>query len=140
MEASCIIKNALENAIDQISASKQLSDQTINILIQLFGDMTVSAFSILDNEGVTKFCSPSNSSVYQVIGSNENIYTCLKEESYCNCLSFQNNNILKGSHFLCKHLLAVLVSSALGTAKIVPSTEQTINILLSFDTMHFDNI
>ena len=139
MESHFIIHMAFKNVVDEIHSSRQLSDLSINILIQFFGEMAVSALSILDNKGVTQCFSPSNYSLYQVIGSNENIYTCLKDEFYCNCLSFQNNVIMKGSHFLCKHLLAVFVSSALEDYQSKSYSEKALNRIISFDLVNFDD-
>ena len=125
---------ALGEVFQDIRKSKELSDLSLKVIINICGDLSVSALAIIDNKGITRVSSPSGRSVFQVTGSNNNIYTCLKDELYCNCMSFENSVILRRSHAFCKHLLAVHIASALGKSEDVSESDTYVKKLLMFET------
>ena len=123
----------LKDVCQRIKLSMELTEPSLNIIINVFGDLTVPAMSIIDNKGVKKLVSSSGKSVFQVTGSSNNEYTCFLNELYCSCISFQNNVIMKGSHVICKHLLAVIIASALENVVEISKSEACINRLLTFE-------
>ena len=123
----------LKDVCQRIKQCKELSEPNLNVIINIFGDLTVPAMSIIDNNGVKKLVSLSGKSLFQVTGSNNNEYTCFMDELYCSCFSFQNKVIIKGSHVICKHLLAVYVGSALDNVEEISKSDACINKLLTFE-------
>ena len=133
METQCDINNhlfaALQHVIDNIKKSKDVSESDLTSLLWLCTDDVVPALSICDAKCTTKNVAPSGREVYHVVGSRGNKYTCLKDEFFCNCKSFTNFVIIKGNKFICKHVLAVLISDALGECDVVLRRE---DVLVSF--------
>lgn len=119
-------KLALSFAVDKIKDALDIEDQNLRLILDLCGDIVVPALTIVDNSGVKRIISQSGFSFYQVIGSNNNLYSCFLKELYCNCLNFQNNVILKQAHFICKHLLAINISNALNKTVNVPESRTVI--------------
>jgi len=127
------IMSALQNVLREIQTSNNLCDAALGKILNLCGGMTIPALSIMDKKLVHKFTCLDGRSVYQVEGANGNIYICLKDELYCNCLSYKNSVILKQTNFICKHLLAVLLASALRTHVEIVKDNDTLNRLLAFE-------
>ena len=133
MNSKEYVQFAMDEVFQKIRLSKELSDSSLKVIINICGDLTVPALSIVDNEkSIKRVSSPSGRSVFQVTGSNDNVYTCLKDEIYCNCISFQNSVIMKASHVFCKHLLAVNIASALGNVEQLSESDACLNKLLMF--------
>ena len=125
-------KLLLDEVLSAMEKSTEISESLLNLVVNVCGEHAIPAFAIVDNVGVKRVSSPSKKVVYEVTGSKDAKYVCLKDELYCNCPSFANNVILKGSHWICKHLLAVSFASALNKVVIANESNEYIERLLSF--------
>ena len=109
----------LEGVKLQLAEGEQsIKDVHLLALRCLCGANLLPALDILDKGGVELHISPSGRTAYIVRGSSRNTYLCLKAERFCSCLSFQYTVLNKHDSVMCKHLLAVHVAEAIGSAVI----------------------
>ncbi|KAJ7416435.1 Zinc finger SWIM domain-containing protein 7 [Willisornis vidua] len=68
----------------------------------------------------------------RVLGSSGKLYTCYSSCHFCTCPAFGFSVLQKSESLLCKHILAVYLSQALGACQELPvSEEQLTGILLA---------
>ncbi|NXS24810.1 ZSWM7 protein, partial [Mystacornis crossleyi] len=68
----------------------------------------------------------------QVLGSSGKLYTCYSSCHFCTCPAFEFSVLQKSESLLCKHILAVYLSQAMGACQeLSVSEEQLTNILLA---------
>ena len=135
--AGLLVKEALYSALEQIRVAGEVTETPLNIILQTCGEITVPALAIIDSKGVRKIVAPNGKKLYQVVGSSDNVYTCFKDELYCNCPSFQNMIVMKRSHFICKHLLAVMVASALKSYEMIQKDSSFVNKLITMEIFDY---
>ncbi|NXU09966.1 ZSWM7 protein, partial [Pardalotus punctatus] len=76
--------------------------------------------------------SNSSSPLFQVLGSSGKLYTCYSSCHFCTCPAFGFSVLQKNESLLCKHILAVYLSQAMGACQeLSVSEEQLTNILLA---------
>uniref|UniRef100_A0A8B9J070 Zinc finger SWIM-type containing 7 n=1 Tax=Amazona collaria TaxID=241587 RepID=A0A8B9J070_9PSIT len=98
----------------------------------IFGPCAVPALDLVDQRSVTRVISPSGRTAYQVLGSSGKLYTCYSSCHFCTCPAFGFSVLQKSESLLCKHILAVYLSQAMGACQeLTVSEEQLINILLA---------
>ncbi|NWT15348.1 ZSWM7 protein, partial [Vireo altiloquus] len=98
----------------------------------IFGPSAVPALDLVDQRSVTQLRSPSGRTLYQVLGSSGKLYTCYSSCHYCTCPAFGFSVLQKSESLLCKHILAVYLSQAMGACQeLSVSEEQLTNILLA---------
>uniref|UniRef100_F7B0L7 Zinc finger SWIM-type containing 7 n=1 Tax=Ornithorhynchus anatinus TaxID=9258 RepID=F7B0L7_ORNAN len=105
---------------------------TINFQLKfVFGSSAVQALDLVDQRSVTRVLAPSGRVVYQVVGSSGKLYTCFNSCHYCSCPAFAFSVLRKSDTLLCKHLLAVYLSQAMGMSQeLSVSDKQMTSILL----------
>uniref|UniRef100_A0A6J0UVJ0 Zinc finger SWIM domain-containing protein 7 n=1 Tax=Pogona vitticeps TaxID=103695 RepID=A0A6J0UVJ0_9SAUR len=108
----------------------QVSDDLLSALKFVFGASAVLALDLVDRHSVTRFASPSGRMVYQVVGSSGKTYTCYASCHFCTCPAFMFSVLRKGDSLVCKHLLAIYLSRALGTCQEVSVPDQQLARLL----------
>uniref|UniRef100_A0A8C6ZL55 Zinc finger SWIM-type containing 7 n=1 Tax=Nothoprocta perdicaria TaxID=30464 RepID=A0A8C6ZL55_NOTPE len=100
----------------------------------LFGPCALPALDLVDQRSVTRVVSPSGRTAYQVLGSSGKLYTCYSSCHFCTCPAFDFTVLQKNESLLCKHILAVYLSQAMGACQeLSVSEEQLTNILLAED-------
>ncbi|KAM8797283.1 zinc finger SWIM domain-containing protein 7 [Eudromia elegans] len=100
----------------------------------IFGPCALPALDLVDQRSVTRVVSPSGRTAYQVLGSSGKLYTCYSSCHFCTCPAFDFSVLQKNESLLCKHILAVYLSQALGACQeLTVSEEQLTNILLAED-------
>ncbi|NXU49413.1 ZSWM7 protein, partial [Turnix velox] len=98
----------------------------------VFGPSAVPALDLVDQRSVTRVKSPSGRTTYQVLGSSGKLYTCFGSCHFCTCPAFGFSVLQKSESLLCKHILAVYLSRALGACQeLSVSEEQFSSILLA---------
>ncbi|NXX77370.1 ZSWM7 protein, partial [Urocolius indicus] len=98
----------------------------------IFGPTAVPALDLVDQCSVTRLRSPSGRTVYQVLGSSGKLYTCYSSCHFCTCPAFGFSVLQKSESLLCKHILAVYLSQAMGACQeLSVSEEQLTSILLA---------
>ncbi|KAI1231791.1 hypothetical protein IHE44_0007428 [Lamprotornis superbus] len=98
----------------------------------IFGPAAVPALDLVDQHSVTRVRSPSGRTLYQVLGSSGKLYTCYSSCHFCTCPAFGFSVLQKSESLLCKHILAVYLSQAMGACQeLAVSEEQLTNILLA---------
>uniref|UniRef100_A0A8C5UIB0 Zinc finger SWIM-type containing 7 n=1 Tax=Malurus cyaneus samueli TaxID=2593467 RepID=A0A8C5UIB0_9PASS len=98
----------------------------------IFGPCAVPALDLVDQRSVTRLRSPSGRILYQVLGSSGKLYTCYSSCHFCTCPAFGFSVLQKNESLLCKHILAVYLSRAMGACQeLSVSEEQLANILLA---------
>ncbi|KAJ7308790.1 hypothetical protein JRQ81_008055 [Phrynocephalus forsythii] len=110
--------------------SARVPDNLLSALKFVFGPSAVPALDLVDRHSVTCAVSPSGRMVYQVAGSSGKIYTCYASCHFCTCPSFTFSVLRKGDHLVCKHLLAVYLSRALGSCQELTVQDQELTRLL----------
>ncbi|XP_072287017.1 zinc finger SWIM domain-containing protein 7 [Pyxicephalus adspersus] len=118
------IKKALQE-------TSQISDEHLLGLKFIFGATALFALDLVDQRSVTHVTSPSGRSTFQVTGSSGKLYICYKACHYCSCPAFTFSVLRRGDSMLCKHILAVYLSQALGVCQeMTVSDKQMSEILL----------
>uniref|UniRef100_A0A8V1APY8 Zinc finger SWIM-type containing 7 n=1 Tax=Gallus gallus TaxID=9031 RepID=A0A8V1APY8_CHICK len=98
----------------------------------IFGPSAVPALDLVDQRSVTRVVSPSGRTAYQVLGSSGKLYTCYSSCHFCTCPAFGFTVLQKSESLLCKHILAVYLSQAMGACQeLTVSEEQLTSILLA---------
>ncbi|XP_068122110.1 zinc finger SWIM domain-containing protein 7 [Hyperolius riggenbachi] len=112
--------------------TSQISDEHLLGLKFIFGPTALYALDLVDQRSVTHVTSPSGRSTFQVTGSSGKLYTCYKACHYCSCPAFSYTVLRRGDSLVCKHLLAVYLSQALGVCQeVTVSDKQLSDILLT---------
>ncbi|XP_054857984.1 zinc finger SWIM domain-containing protein 7 [Eublepharis macularius] len=111
--------------------TSRVPDDLLSALKFIFGASAVPALDLADHQSVTRIVSPSGRTVYQVLGSSGKLYTCYASCHFCSCPAFAFSVLRKGDSLLCKHLLAIYLSRALGTChELTVSNKQLTRLLL----------
>ncbi|NXG53726.1 ZSWM7 protein, partial [Psilopogon haemacephalus] len=98
----------------------------------IFGPSAVPALDLVDRHSVTRVVAPSGRIAYQVLGSSGKVYTCYSSCHFCTCPAFGFAVLQKSESLLCKHILAVYLSQAVGACQeLTVSEEQLTSILLA---------
>ncbi|EDO33107.1 predicted protein, partial [Nematostella vectensis] len=96
---------------------EMLTDELMSALYFVFHEPVLHGLDLVDRRSITKLVSPSGRTIYQVIGSAGQMYTCLLSSDYCTCPSYTYTVLVKMDSILCKHLLAAHLAEALGNIK-----------------------
>ena len=100
----------------RLKGEKRIRDEDLLALKLLCGPNLLPALDIVDKSGVELHTCPSGRTTYVVKGSSRNTYVCLRTANFCSCLSFQYTVLMRRDSVMCKHLLAVCVAEAIGSA------------------------
>ncbi|XP_063813443.1 zinc finger SWIM domain-containing protein 7 isoform X1 [Pseudophryne corroboree] len=112
--------------------TSEISDEHLLGLKFIFGPTALYALDLVDQRSVTHVTSPSRRSTFQVTGSSGKMYTCYKACHYCSCPAFSFSVLRRHESMVCKHILAVYLSQAMGTCQeLMVSDKQMIEILLA---------
>ncbi|CAL1269395.1 unnamed protein product [Larinioides sclopetarius] len=98
-----------------------------NCLMELC--QSAQALDLIDNRCVLHITSPSGRELYKVQKSATEFHICLKNSNYCTCPSFIFH-VLKKEQFMCKHKLAVMLSTAMGLCEEVQYADETVTLML----------
>uniref|UniRef100_U3JUC8 Zinc finger SWIM-type containing 7 n=1 Tax=Ficedula albicollis TaxID=59894 RepID=U3JUC8_FICAL len=111
---------------------KAFQETSQGMLKFIFGPSAAPALDLVDQRSVTRVKSPSGRTLYQVLGSSGKLYTCYSSCHFCTCPAFGFSVLQKNESLLCKHILAVYLSQAMGACQeLAVSEEQLTNILLA---------
>ncbi|XP_060115003.1 zinc finger SWIM domain-containing protein 7 [Heteronotia binoei] len=117
--------------------TSQVPDDLLSALKFVFGASAVPALDLVDRQSVTRIVSPSGRTVYQVLGSSGKLYTCYASCHFCSCPAFAFSVLRKSDSLLCKHLLAIYLSQALGRCQeVTVSNKQLTSLLLMEDSLN----
>ncbi|XP_053130838.1 zinc finger SWIM domain-containing protein 7-like [Hemicordylus capensis] len=111
--------------------TSHVPDSHLLALKFIFGTSAVPALDLVDRQSVTRIASPSGRTVYQVHGSSNKLYVCYASCHFCTCPAFAFSVLRKGSSLMCKHLLAIYLSWAMGLCQeLTVSDKQLTGLLL----------
>ncbi|XP_066490907.1 zinc finger SWIM domain-containing protein 7 isoform X2 [Tiliqua scincoides] len=105
-------------------------DDHLRALKFIFGASAIQALDLVDCQAVTRIVSPSGRTVYQVLGSSRKLYRCYASCHFCPCPAFAFSVLRKGDNLLCKHLLAIYLSQAMGTCQELTMPDKQLTRLL----------
>ncbi|KAM4700035.1 zinc finger SWIM domain-containing protein 7 isoform 1-T2 [Discoglossus pictus] len=112
--------------------TSKISDELLLGLRFIFGPTALYALDLVDQHSVTKVISPSGRTTFQVTGSSGKMYTCYSSCHYCSCPAFSFSVLRRNDNMVCKHILAVYLSQALGSCQeLTVSDKQMCDILLA---------
>ncbi|KAK0132121.1 Zinc finger SWIM domain-containing protein 7 [Merluccius polli] len=97
----------------------------------VFGSCAVQALDLVDKHSVTCLSSPSGRKAFQVMGGSGRLYTCFTSCHYCPCPAFAYTVLRRNEGLLCKHLLGVYLSQAMGLTQQESISDQDISTLLA---------
>ncbi|XP_030010909.1 zinc finger SWIM domain-containing protein 7 [Sphaeramia orbicularis] len=112
-----------------------IPDDLLIALTFVLGSCVLPALDLVDRRSVSRLSSPSGRSVFQVVGGSGRVYTCLTSCHFCPCPSFAYAVLHRGGALMCKHLLAVYLSQAMGVTQQDAVTDQHMTALLSRGTL-----
>ncbi|XP_064425059.1 zinc finger SWIM domain-containing protein 7 [Latimeria chalumnae] len=110
--------------------TSQITDELLLALKFVFGPSAVHALDLIDQHSVTRITSPSRRTVYQVLGSSGRVYTCFPSCHFCSCPAFVFSVLWRNDALVCKHILAVYLSQAMGACQEVTVSNQQMTELL----------
>lgn len=90
----------------------------------------MSALQLVDKLAVTRIESPSGRQLYQVIGASGTVYNCFQDLKFCACPAYNFSVLRKEDHLICKHVLAIHLSEAMGVCKINAVTDNEISNII----------
>ncbi|KAE8622064.1 hypothetical protein XENTR_v10005081 [Xenopus tropicalis] len=61
---------------------------------------------------------------HKVVGSSGKMYTCFASCHYCSCPAFSFSVLRKNDNMLCKHILAIYLSQAMGLCQELTVTDK----------------
>ncbi|XP_027546935.1 zinc finger SWIM domain-containing protein 7 isoform X2 [Neopelma chrysocephalum] len=112
--------------------TSRVPDELLLGLKFIFGPCAVPALDLVHQRSVTRVTSPSGRTLYQVLGSSGKFYTCYSSCHFCTCPAFGFSVLQKRESLLCKHILAIYLSQAMGACQeLTVSEEQLTSILLA---------
>ncbi|XP_071946306.1 zinc finger SWIM domain-containing protein 7-like [Antedon mediterranea] len=119
------VKTAYEN-------QQSLSDHLLSALNFVQQRPLLQAFDLVDRKNVTRVSCPAGRTVFQVCGSSGKLYTCFSSSTFCSCPAYVFSVLKRKDVSLCKHVLAVQLSCAMGVCKeLNVSDEEMTQLLLS---------
>ena len=131
------IPHFMNSLLSQVSKESRendgkLSSDLLSSLQAVFGAALLPALDLVDRRAVCHMTSTSGRElhVYRVT-SGSNSYICVFDSASCSCPSFTYGVLVRGDMLLCKHLLAVQLSRALGTVSMETVDDRQFALLLS---------
>eukprot|EP01134_Creolimax_fragrantissima_P000813 CFRG0813T1 len=125
--------NAVLDDIADNASEGSISNEALISLSGLFPHVVFDALQILDDKPLVRFVTDHNRELFQVPGLMGNVYTVLVKQRFCDCPDY-SSQVLPGKSFLCKHILAAMLSKCLHKYVEVARTESEFqNILLGPD-------
>ncbi|KAH9525789.1 Zinc finger SWIM domain-containing protein 7 [Bulinus truncatus] len=116
------------------SESGQISDDLLSALNSVFHGPLLSALDLIDKASVTKIISPSGRILFQVLGTSGAPYICFANNNYCSCPAYNFSVLKREEHLMCKHVLAMKLSQAMGVSKILNvSNDEMTSMILSIE-------
>uniref|UniRef100_A0A3B4B0H6 SWIM-type domain-containing protein n=1 Tax=Periophthalmus magnuspinnatus TaxID=409849 RepID=A0A3B4B0H6_9GOBI len=95
----------------------------------VFGTCALQALDLVDQRSVTCLSSPSGRRTFQVTGGSGRTYTCFVSCHFCPCPAFAYTVLRRNEGLLCKHLLAVYLSQAMGVTQQEAVSDQEMTTL-----------
>ncbi|XP_075876309.1 zinc finger SWIM domain-containing protein 7 [Nelusetta ayraudi] len=111
--------------------TSQIPDDLLIALKFVFGPCALQALDLVDQRSVTCLSSPSGRKAFQVTGGSGCLYTVFVSCHYCPCPAFAYTVLLRNESLLCKHILAVYLSQAMGVTQQEAVSNRQMSMLLS---------
>ncbi|XP_012945297.1 zinc finger SWIM domain-containing protein 7 [Aplysia californica] len=112
-----LCKQLMSEVQRSYSEQQKLSDELLSSLHFVFQGPLSSALELVEKSSVTHIESPSGRALFQVIGTSGTPYTCFPNLRYCSCPAYNFSVLRKEDHLMCKHVLAIQLSEAMGRSK-----------------------
>ncbi|XP_049599677.1 zinc finger SWIM domain-containing protein 7 [Syngnathus scovelli] len=126
-----VVEQLLQNIRKTYQETSQIPDDLLTALNCVFGPCAIRALDLVDQRSVTCLSSPSGRKAFQVKGDSGRLYTCFTSCHYCPCHTFAYTILRRDEGLLCKHLLAVYLSEALGVISTQSVSDEKMTALLS---------
>ncbi|XP_059149613.1 zinc finger SWIM domain-containing protein 7-like [Physella acuta] len=133
-EAQELVEHLMLEVKNAYTLHGKLSDDLLSLLNFTFQGLLLSALELVEKQSVTKIVSPSGRALFQVVGASGTPYTCFARENYCSCPAYHFSVLRKEDHMMCKHVLAVKLSEAMGKSKSLSvSDAEVTHIIMSIE-------
>jgi predicted nucleic acid-binding Zn finger protein len=110
-------KDLLNDLFNRAKEYGIINEELAKYLESIFPERTPDVLKII-KRGITKHIyKPSDRIVWIVIGENDEYF--IYPKTFCSCTDFYKNVIIKRKRQFCKHLIAQIISEALGGFKVV---------------------
>ncbi|XP_039612990.1 zinc finger SWIM domain-containing protein 7 [Polypterus senegalus] len=125
-----VAKEILGDVKKAYEKTSKIPDELLLALKFVFGPLVLLALDLVDQRAVTNVTSPSGRKVIQVMGSSGRLYTCYVACLYCPCPAFAFSVLQRNDGLLCKHILATLLSEAMGLCRTAAVSDQQMTEIL----------
>ncbi|XP_075710492.1 zinc finger SWIM domain-containing protein 7 isoform X2 [Rhinoderma darwinii] len=125
-----VAEELLREIKQKYQETSQISDEHLLGLKFIFGPTALYALDLVDQRSVTHVTSPSGRSTFQVTGSSGKVYTCYKACHYCSCPAFSFSVLRRSDSLVCKHILAVYLSQAVGCCQDLSVSDKQMSEIL----------
>uniref|UniRef100_A0A8D0GHZ3 SWIM-type domain-containing protein n=1 Tax=Sphenodon punctatus TaxID=8508 RepID=A0A8D0GHZ3_SPHPU len=122
-----VAEELLKEVQKAFQETSQVPDDLLLALKFVFGSTALPALDLVDQRSVTRVTSPSGRAVYQVLGSSGKLYTCYSSCLFCTCPAFAFSVLRRSDSLVCKHILAVYLSQAMGTCQELPVSDKQLS-------------
>ncbi|XP_071791091.1 zinc finger SWIM domain-containing protein 7-like [Asterias amurensis] len=95
-------------------STQTLPEDLLSALHFVYKAPLLQALDLVDNKSVTRITCPAGRIAFQVQGSSGIPYTCLPSSNFCTCQYYSFTVLKRTDVNLCKHVLAVMLSCAMG--------------------------
>ncbi|MBY9005325.1 MAG: SWIM zinc finger family protein [Candidatus Lokiarchaeota archaeon] len=122
-------KDYLEQLYSIIKEKGQLDESSIRYLERVFPEQKDKILEVLKKKTTKYTYIPSNKVIWMVMGENQKEYL-LYPRIYCSCQDFYKNTVIKKKRPYCKHLVAQVISEALGMFNEKEKEDTKFNLLI----------
>ncbi|XP_013411947.1 zinc finger SWIM domain-containing protein 7-like [Lingula anatina] len=128
------MEDVVEQLFEEVKRGYQihqhLTDDILSALNFVFQAPLLPSLDLIDHGKITHLVSPSGRSVYQVTGTTGVPYCCLASSDYCSCPAYTFSVLKRGDTIMCKHVLAIHLSEAMGLCKKQEVSNKELALLL----------
>jgi len=136
------LRHVADQLFSEVRLAKEqhgrLTDEILSALHFVFHQPLLHALDLIDQKNVIKLTTPSGRSLYQVVGSSNQVYNCLITGEFCTCPSYTFTVLVKMESLMCKHLLAVHLAEALGECRNRDISDEDFVAYMCYDSVSDD--
>lgn len=127
----CNVEQLFKDIEKVYQETSRIPDDMLVALKFVFGPCALQALDLVDQRSVTCVSSPSGRRAFQVTGGSGRMYTCFVSCHFCPCPAFAYKVLRRNEGLLCKHILAVYLSQAMGVTQQDCMSDEEMTTLLS---------
>ncbi|XP_044762993.1 zinc finger SWIM domain-containing protein 7-like [Coccinella septempunctata] len=105
---------SLAAASEYYTVHKQFTEEQLESLYDLFGNVFIAAAEFLENCKITMYKTEDSSRKVFKIGNKKEQYTIYENINFCDCPVFRYQVLELQNYFTCKHVLGVIIGRTIG--------------------------